>query len=53
MPTARPSSEQVVSSGEPVPERVAGIDFMLALWRSAAHHGCRVHLLDAEPRVVE
>lgn len=37
----------------PVPERVAGIDFMLALWRSAARNGYRVYLLGAEAAVVE
>ncbi|HEY9439411.1 MAG TPA: WecB/TagA/CpsF family glycosyltransferase [Streptomyces sp.] len=39
--------------GSPLPERVAGIDFMLALWRSAARKGYRVYLLGAEPGVVE
>ncbi|MFI2432289.1 WecB/TagA/CpsF family glycosyltransferase [Streptomyces sp. NPDC018693] len=39
--------------GRPLPERVAGIDFMLALWRSAARRGYRVYLLGAEPSVVE
>ncbi|MGW0206721.1 WecB/TagA/CpsF family glycosyltransferase [Streptomyces sp. NPDC003233] len=39
--------------GSPLPERVAGIDFMTALWRSAARNGYRVYLLGAEPRVVE
>ncbi|MFE8949147.1 WecB/TagA/CpsF family glycosyltransferase [Streptomyces sp. NPDC007856] len=39
--------------GSPLPERVAGIDFMLALWRTAALRGYRVYLLGAEPRVVE
>jgi N-acetylglucosaminyldiphosphoundecaprenol N-acetyl-beta-D-mannosaminyltransferase len=39
--------------GSPLPERVAGIDFMLALWRSAARHGYRVYLLGAEAAVVE
>ncbi|MFD8708535.1 WecB/TagA/CpsF family glycosyltransferase [Kitasatospora sp. NPDC059648] len=38
--------------GSPLPERVAGIDFMLALWRSAARNGYRVYLLGAEPEVV-
>ncbi|MFF3512487.1 WecB/TagA/CpsF family glycosyltransferase [Streptomyces sp. NPDC002573] len=38
--------------GSPLPERVAGIDFMLAMWRSAAHGGYRVYLLGAEPEVV-
>ncbi|MDX3754475.1 MULTISPECIES: WecB/TagA/CpsF family glycosyltransferase [Streptomyces] len=37
----------------PVPERVAGIDFILALWRSAARNGYRVYLLGAEAAVVE
>ncbi|MER5535785.1 WecB/TagA/CpsF family glycosyltransferase [Streptomyces mirabilis] len=36
-----------------VPERVAGIDFMLALWRSAARNGYRVYLLGAEAAVAE
>ncbi|MEV0412967.1 WecB/TagA/CpsF family glycosyltransferase [Streptomyces sp. NPDC050448] len=39
--------------GSPLPERVAGIDFMLALWRSAARHGYRVYLLGAETSVVQ
>ncbi|MCX4579340.1 WecB/TagA/CpsF family glycosyltransferase [Streptomyces sp. NBC_01571] len=39
--------------GSPLPERVAGIDFMLALWRSAARNGYRVYLLGAEAKVVE
>lgn len=39
--------------GSPLPERVAGIDFMLALWRSSARRGYRVYLLGAEPQVVE
>ncbi|WP_234542744.1 WecB/TagA/CpsF family glycosyltransferase [Streptomyces shenzhenensis] len=39
--------------GSPLPERVAGIDFILALWRSAARKGYRVYLLGAEPEVVE
>ena len=39
--------------GSPLPERVAGIDFMLALWRSAARNGYRVYLLGAQPEVVE
>jgi N-acetylglucosaminyldiphosphoundecaprenol N-acetyl-beta-D-mannosaminyltransferase len=39
--------------GNPLPERVAGIDFMLALWRSAARRGYRVYLLGAEARVVQ
>ncbi|MET8947493.1 WecB/TagA/CpsF family glycosyltransferase [Streptomyces sp. NPDC004542] len=38
--------------GSPLPERVAGIDFMLALWRTAARQGYRVYLLGAEPEVV-
>ncbi|MEU6094477.1 WecB/TagA/CpsF family glycosyltransferase [Streptomyces sp. NPDC047079] len=38
--------------GSPLPERVAGIDFMLAMWRSAARNGYRVYLLGAEPEVV-
>ncbi|MFF7977824.1 WecB/TagA/CpsF family glycosyltransferase [Streptomyces sp. NPDC007901] len=37
----------------PVPERVAGIDFMQAMWHSAARHGYRVYLLGAERQVVE
>lgn len=37
----------------PVPERVAGIDFMFALWDSAARNGYRVYLLGAEADVVE
>lgn len=39
--------------GQPMPERVAGIDFILALWRSAARNGYRVYLLGAEQAVVE
>ncbi|WP_220213494.1 WecB/TagA/CpsF family glycosyltransferase [Streptomyces shenzhenensis] len=39
--------------GRPLPERVTGIDFMLALWQSAARRGYRVYLLGAEPAVVE
>lgn len=39
--------------GSPLPERVAGIDFMLALWRRAARDGYRVYLLGAEAGVVE
>ncbi|MFE2962700.1 WecB/TagA/CpsF family glycosyltransferase [Streptomyces sp. NPDC059340] len=39
--------------GSPLPERVAGIDFMLALWRSAARNAYRVYLLGAEAKVVE
>jgi N-acetylglucosaminyldiphosphoundecaprenol N-acetyl-beta-D-mannosaminyltransferase len=39
--------------GNPLPERVAGIDFMLALWDSAARRGYRVYLLGAERAVVE
>ncbi|MGW1255704.1 WecB/TagA/CpsF family glycosyltransferase [Streptomyces sp. NPDC002513] len=38
--------------GSVLPERVAGIDFMLAMWRSAARRGYRVYLLGAEPEVV-
>ncbi|MDQ1020524.1 WecB/TagA/CpsF family glycosyltransferase [Streptomyces afghaniensis] len=38
--------------GSPLPERVAGIDFMLALWSSAARNRYRVYLLGAEPEVV-
>ncbi|MEU1201222.1 WecB/TagA/CpsF family glycosyltransferase [Streptomyces sp. NPDC005813] len=39
--------------GSPLPERVAGIDFILALWRSAARNTYRVYLLGAEAKVVE
>ncbi|MGW3632334.1 WecB/TagA/CpsF family glycosyltransferase [Streptomyces sp. NPDC005122] len=39
--------------GSPLPERVAGIDFMLALWRSAARNAYGVYLLGAEAKVVE
>ncbi|MEV6701793.1 WecB/TagA/CpsF family glycosyltransferase [Streptomyces sp. NPDC051453] len=39
--------------GNPLPERVAGIDFMWALWRSAARNAYRVYLLGAEAKVVE
>ncbi|MFD0505308.1 WecB/TagA/CpsF family glycosyltransferase [Streptomyces chiangmaiensis] len=39
--------------GHQLPERVAGIDFMLSLWRSAAHNGYRVYLLGAGQAVVE
>ena len=39
--------------GSPLPERVTGIDFMLALWRSAARNAYRVYLLGAEAKVVE
>lgn len=39
--------------GRPVPERVTGMDFMLALWKSAARKGYRVYLLGAEGPVVE
>jgi len=39
--------------GEPLPERVAGIDFMLALWDSAARNGYRTYLLGAEDDVVK
>ncbi|MEU2154381.1 WecB/TagA/CpsF family glycosyltransferase [Streptomyces sp. NPDC019396] len=39
--------------GRPLPERVAGIDFILALWQKAAHKGYRVYLLGAQSPVVE
>ncbi|MFD7611925.1 WecB/TagA/CpsF family glycosyltransferase [Streptomyces sp. NPDC059828] len=39
--------------GRPLPERVAGIDFILALWEKAAHKGYRVYLLGAQRPVVE
>ena len=38
--------------GRPLPERVTGIDFMLALWERAARERYRVFLLGAEPAVV-
>jgi N-acetylglucosaminyldiphosphoundecaprenol N-acetyl-beta-D-mannosaminyltransferase len=38
--------------GHPVPGRVAGIDFMLQLWRLAARNIYRVALLGATPEVV-
>jgi N-acetylglucosaminyldiphosphoundecaprenol N-acetyl-beta-D-mannosaminyltransferase len=38
--------------GHPLPERVAGIDFMYALWDLAARRGYRVYLLGAEAEVV-
>ncbi|MFJ8360426.1 WecB/TagA/CpsF family glycosyltransferase [Streptomyces sp. NPDC093984] len=38
--------------GRRLPERVAGIDFMLGLWERAAHERYRVFLLGAEPAVV-
>jgi N-acetylglucosaminyldiphosphoundecaprenol N-acetyl-beta-D-mannosaminyltransferase len=37
----------------PVPERVAGIDFMVAMWDSAKRNGYRVYLLGAESDVVQ
>ncbi|WP_307712297.1 WecB/TagA/CpsF family glycosyltransferase [Streptomyces sp. V4I23] len=39
--------------GQALPERVTGIDLMLALWRRAAEKGYGVYLLGAEPSVVE
>jgi N-acetylglucosaminyldiphosphoundecaprenol N-acetyl-beta-D-mannosaminyltransferase len=39
--------------GSALPERVTGMDFMLALWRSAARKGYRVYLLGAQAEVVE
>jgi N-acetylglucosaminyldiphosphoundecaprenol N-acetyl-beta-D-mannosaminyltransferase len=39
--------------GSRLPERVAGIDFMLALWRSAARNGYRVYLLGSQADVVK
>lgn len=38
--------------GQPLPERVTGIDLMLALWDRAARERYRVFLLGAEPAVV-
>ncbi|MFT3697389.1 MAG: WecB/TagA/CpsF family glycosyltransferase [Kofleriaceae bacterium] len=38
--------------GEPVPERVAGIDLMQALIAHAAEHGYRVYFLGARPEIV-
>ncbi|WP_199836005.1 WecB/TagA/CpsF family glycosyltransferase [Streptomyces sp. TP-A0356] len=38
--------------GQPLPERVTGIDLMLALWERAAREHYRVFLLGAEPDVV-
>lgn len=38
--------------GRTLPERVTGIDLMLALWESAARRHYRVFLLGAEPDVV-
>ena len=38
--------------GNPLPERVAGIDFMFELWRVAARSDYRVYLLGAEEAVV-
>ncbi|MFF3687051.1 WecB/TagA/CpsF family glycosyltransferase [Streptomyces sp. NPDC002187] len=38
--------------GCPLPERVAGIDLMLELWKRAAGNCYRVYLLGAEPAVV-
>ncbi|MGV9242464.1 WecB/TagA/CpsF family glycosyltransferase [Streptomyces sp. NPDC003710] len=38
--------------GRPLPERVTGIDLMLALWERAARRRYRVFLLGAEPAVV-
>jgi N-acetylglucosaminyldiphosphoundecaprenol N-acetyl-beta-D-mannosaminyltransferase len=38
--------------GQRLPERVAGIDLMLALWDRAAERGFRVYLLGAEAEVV-
>ncbi|MEV0185116.1 WecB/TagA/CpsF family glycosyltransferase [Streptomyces sp. NPDC050625] len=38
--------------GHPLPERVTGMDLMLALWDRAARERYRVFLLGAEPAVV-
>lgn len=39
--------------GKPLPERVAGIDFMLALWERAREKRYRVYLLGAKAGVLE
>lgn len=39
--------------GEPLPERVTGIDFMVRMWQVAAQRRYRVFLLGAKPRTVE
>ncbi|GAA2757485.1 WecB/TagA/CpsF family glycosyltransferase [Actinopolymorpha rutila] len=36
-----------------LPERVAGIDFMLRMWEVAANRGYRVYLLGAKPSTVQ
>ncbi|MGW5359473.1 WecB/TagA/CpsF family glycosyltransferase [Actinopolymorpha pittospori] len=38
--------------GSRLPERVAGIDFMLGLWELAADHGYGVYLLGSKPSTV-
>lgn len=39
--------------GRRLPERVTGMDFMLAIWDRAVHKGYRVYLLGAERSVVD
>jgi biofilm PGA synthesis N-glycosyltransferase PgaC len=40
------------ASGQPVPERVAGVDLMIQLLDAAARNRLRVYLLGAKPQVV-
>src|ERR1700736_2690315 len=40
------------ASGQPVPERVAGVDLMARLLTAAAEHGLRVYFLGARREVV-
>ncbi len=39
-------------AGTPLPERVAGVDFMVELLHAADKHGLRVYFLGAKPEVV-
>jgi N-acetylglucosaminyldiphosphoundecaprenol N-acetyl-beta-D-mannosaminyltransferase len=40
-------------AGSPLPERIAGVDFMVELLAAAGRHGLRVYLLGARREVVE
>jgi len=40
------------ASGQPTPERVAGVDLMARLLKAASKHGLRVYFLGAKPEVV-
>ncbi|HEX9620069.1 MAG TPA: WecB/TagA/CpsF family glycosyltransferase [Polyangiaceae bacterium] len=40
-------------AGDPLPERIAGVDFMAALMQAASEHGLRVYFLGAKQEVLD